>query len=121
MAKLLPWEMGDSARRMVTKFNNLVSQVTEMSEFQQSVPPGVRDALKELSEELRQKLQLVDQKVDTLDKSSVGLDRVDNTSDMEKPVSTLQKQAISEAVNGALTDAILSRPVQEGEFSATEV
>lgn len=40
-----------------------------------------------------------------LDKSDIGLDKVDNTADIDKPVSTAQQQAITSAknsVNGAL-------------------
>lgn len=42
-----------------------------------------------------------------LDKSDVGLDKVDNTADIDKPVSTAQQQAITSAknsVNGALNN-----------------
>lgn len=42
-----------------------------------------------------------------LDKSDVGLDKVDNTADIDKPVSTAQQQAINSAknsVNGALNN-----------------
>ena len=44
-----------------------------------------------------------------LDKSDVGLDKVDNTADIDKPVSTAQQQAITSAknsVNGALSNHI---------------
>ena len=42
-----------------------------------------------------------------LDKSDVGLDKVDNTADIDKPVSTAQQQAITSAknsVNSALAN-----------------
>ena len=42
-----------------------------------------------------------------LDKADVGLDKVDNTADIDKPVSTAQQQAITSAknsVNGALNN-----------------
>ena len=42
-----------------------------------------------------------------LDKSDVGLDKVDNTADIDKPLSTAQQQAITSAknsVNGALAN-----------------
>lgn len=36
-----------------------------------------------------------------IDKQTVGLDKVDNTSDEDKPVSTLQQEAITNALNEA--------------------
>jgi hypothetical protein len=41
----------------------------------------------------------------TLDKTAVGLNNVDNTSDVNKPVSTLQQTAINNAQSAAVTSA----------------
>lgn len=40
-----------------------------------------------------------------LDKTSIGLDKVDNTSDATKPVSTAQSMAISSAKSGAIQES----------------
>ena len=42
-------------------------------------------------------------KIDVLSKDDIGLDQVNNTSDNDKPVSTLQRQALNEVLKAAKT------------------
>ena len=44
-------------------------------------------------------------KIDILSKKDIGLENVDNTSDVNKPVSILQKQEIKKAVDEVLVEA----------------
>jgi hypothetical protein len=54
-----------------------------------------------------------------LDKSAVGLGNVDNTSDVNKPVSTAQQTAISAKVADAIVDAVTTvAPSQNAVFDA---
>lgn len=53
-------------------------------------------------------------KWDTLNKADVGLDKVDNTADLEKPVSAAQQAAIDAAITPALLGA--NEPVHKKRF-----
>lgn len=53
-------------------------------------------------------LEMVDATATVLDKNAVGLGNVDNTSDVDKPVSTAQKAAIDAVENGVKNGTIIA-------------
>lgn len=55
---------------------------------------------------------LIDKSLISLDKSDVGLGNVDNTSDIDKPVSTAQ----AEAIQSSITDVFTITNQQSGDI-----
>lgn len=101
------WLSRDSARTMTTKYNKTTEEVNELKKTAESVNPAVNRKLEELSEAIKNKATT---------KADIGLGNVDNTSDIDKPVSTLQSKAIEFAVS----DMVTSEPVEEIAGTATE-
>ena len=60
-----------------------------------------------------------DKTFQTLDKSAVGLENVDNTSDLNKPISTATQTALDGKVADAITDGVTTiAPSQNAVFDA---
>lgn len=90
------WRDGDSARLMTQKFNDLVREYDKLKvEYE-----GKLGTLPEVVEQL---VEDMDKKLETVTKEDIGLGDVDNTPDLEKPVSAFQRNAINFAVREKLT------------------
>ena len=98
------WKDGDSARKMVQKYNETVEDVIKLENQSSEVIDPLNKKVDELSKE-------VDKKLESVSREDLDLDKVDNTSDMEKPVSTAQAQAIRWAKEEAMTNMITSEPI----------
>ena len=92
------WQNNDSARTMTKKYNEMVDQINQYEENNQITA--------KVAEELR---QLLGGKLDKeTAKIDLGVDKIDNTSDMDKPLSNPQARAIENAMDGMLT----SEPIE---------
>lgn len=94
MAK--PWKDGDSARTMTKKYNETAIEVGQLKDEVERVVTPIPQQLEHLQEQ-------IDQKVSDVTAEDLGLGNVDNTADIDKPVSTAQSIAIKLAVKDTLT------------------
>lgn len=87
------WQNNDSARTMTKKYNEMVDQINQYEHNNQITS--------KVAEELR---QLLGGKLDKeTAKTDLGVDKVDNTPDMDKPLSNPQARAIENAIENMLT------------------
>lgn len=87
------WQNNDSARTMTKKYNEMVDQINQYEHNNQITS--------KVAEELR---QLLGGKLDKeTAKKDLGVDKVDNTADMDKPLSNPQARAIENATENMLT------------------
>lgn len=87
------WSNNDSARTMTRKYNEMVDQINGYEKTNQSTEKVAEDVRK-----------LLDGKVDKeTAKKDLGVDKIDNTSDMDKPLSNPQARAIENATENMLT------------------
>lgn len=94
MAK--PWKDGDSARTMTKKYNDTATEVGQLKDKVERVVTPIPQQLEHLQNQ-------IDQKMSEVTAEDVGLGNVDNTADIDKPVSTAQSIAIKLAVKDMLT------------------
>lgn len=87
------WGNNDSARTMTRKYNETVDQINRYEKTNQHT--------EQTTEEIR---KLLEGKVDKdTAKKDLGVDKVDNTADMDKPLSNPQARAIENATENMLT------------------
>lgn len=91
------WQNQDSARTMTNKYNKTVEEVNELKQQSSQSNSEQEKTLQEIRKELDSKVNSETAKTD------LQLDKVDNTSDMDKPVSNPTARAIENAVEGMLT------------------
>lgn len=75
------WEYSDSLKVMLRKYNDIVSQVNSLS-----------NSLTQLASSIQSVQSQIGSIGKVIDKRQLGIDRVDNTHDIDKPVS----RAVSE-------------------------
>ena len=102
-----PWEYKDTLRQMTQKFNDAVTAINELQDSSTTVNAATLEQLTQLQTTVNESIQQISEELDTkvsdVSAETVGLDKVDNTSDMDKPVSTAQQAAIDAAVEDMVT------------------
>lgn len=119
----LKWKEKDTLRSMTSKYNNAVDRFHERIEQLEDTADEVNEAtnrrFEELDTSLGEKFEEVSEKlskkIESVSKEDVGLGKVDNTSDSEKPVSTKQQQAIKDAVSEFLTSEETGEEITDGD------
>lgn len=106
------WVDGDSSRKMTNKYNDVVDIVNETSKSTGEINEKTQKELNKINEELSKKIESVS-------KDDIGLGNVDNTSDMNKPVSAAQSKAIERAVEDQITSELTSELEEDTGFVAT--
>ena len=108
----LPWELKDTLRQMTQKFNNAVEAINELQDSSTTVNAATTERLTQLESSFNDSITEIQHELETkvseVTAESVGLDQVDNTSDMDKPVSTAQQAAIDAAVEDMVTSEELA-------------
>lgn len=94
------WQNQDSARTMTNKYNETAEEVEQLKKASQEINPAMQEELEAIAQQLKKKVE---------NKSQIGLDKVDNTADSEKPLSQPQARAIQLAVEPMIT----SEPANE--------
>lgn len=94
------WETQDSARTMTNKYNEVVEEVNNIKKDSGKMNEVTKEAFQQVHENLSKKVE---------NKSQLGLDKVDNTPDSEKPVSSPQARAIEWATE----EMLRSEPANE--------
>ena len=96
------WENHDTLREMTQKFNTVVDELTELQESSTQVNQATETRFSELENSMEQQFEQVneelDEKVSSVTKADIGLGEVDNTSDLNKPISIAQQQAIDNVI-----------------------
>lgn len=103
----LKWKDKDGLSTMTSKYNQAVQRFNErieqLEDTAEDVNQGTQQRFTEMEETMNQKFQDVSEelskKVDSVTKEDLGLGNVDNTSDVDKPVSTAQQKAIDDAID----------------------
>lgn len=95
------WKDGDSARTMTNKYNEVVTDVLSLREKTSSLDSTLETEIKSINEAIDSKLEK------TTALKELGLDKVNNTSDIDKPVSIPQ----SVAIELATVDKLTSEPI----------
>ena len=102
-----PWELKDTLRQMTQKFNDAVAAINELQDSSTTVNAATTERLTQLETTFNESIQELSDELDTkvseVSAVAIGLDKVDNTSDMDKPVSTAQQAAIDAAVADMVT------------------
>ena len=100
------WQNGDSARLMTNKYNETAEEAEQLKKDGQGINKATQEELEALALQLQKKVE---------NKSQIGLGKVDNTADSEKPVSEPQARAIERAIEPMVT----SEPANEIEAEDT--
>lgn len=103
----LKWKEKDTLRTMTSKYNNAVTRfhehIEQLENNAEKVNQGTQQQFDELDKDLGQRFEEITQslsmKIESVSAADIGLGNVDNTSDMDKPVSTAQQQAIDDAID----------------------
>lgn len=90
------WKSEDSARTMTNKFNEVVDDIKSLFSAFSKLTGDTEKILSDTQASIDEKLNA------TNIKTTIGLEKVDNTSDVDKPVSNAQKAAIEVAVKDVL-------------------
>ena len=102
-----PWELKDTLRQMTQKFNDAVAAINELQDSSTTVNAATTERLTQLETQFNTSIQELSNELETkvseVSAVDLGLDKVDNTSDMDKPVSTAQQAAIDAAVEDMVT------------------
>lgn len=100
MATLSPWEYKDTLRQMTEKFNLAVAAVLSLQESTETVNTATSERLQMIqstfAEELEAIRQDLDTKVSSVTAQDIDLGNVDNTSDLDKPISTATQTALDQ-------------------------
>ena len=106
------WEQKDNLRTMTSKFNDAVQELEDLKESSTQVNEATEERFTQMEQSVSEQFQQVneelDKKVSSVTAEDLGLGEVDNTSDIDKPVSTAQQQAIDDAKSEAMRDMITS-------------
>lgn len=117
------WEQKDNLRTMTSKFNDAVQELEDLKESSTQVNEATEERLTQISQSMDEQFQQVNEelekKVSSVTAEDLGLGEVDNTADIDKPVSTAQQQAIdtakSEAMEDMLTSEEIGQEIEGGE------
>lgn len=97
------WQNKDTLRNMTSKYNAAVTEFTDnisqLSKDTQEVNGATEKKFKEVDQSISNMSEELSRKIENVTAEDIGLGNVDNTSDMDKPVSTAQQQAIDDAID----------------------
>lgn len=100
------WQPKDSLRSMTDKFNTTVDALEELKNSSKETNQATEQKFTELGESLEKQFKEVNdeitKKVSEVSADDIGLGKVNNTPDSEKPVSSAQQEAINQAKQEAL-------------------
>ena len=102
------WEQKDNLRTMTSKFNDAVQELEDLKESSTQVNKATEERFTQMEQSVSEQFQQVNEKVSSVTAEDLGLGEVDNTSDIDKPVSTAQQQAIDDAKSEAMRDMLTS-------------
>lgn len=94
------WVENDSLRVMTSKFNAVVDELSSLKTSSSEVNEATNRRLSKLIESIGKELE---KRLTQVTKADVGLSNVDNTADLDKPVSDAVKQALDEATEQMVT------------------
>ena len=106
------WDLKDTLRVMTEKFNLAVDELNRLDSSSTEINEATSQRLTELQDSFNTTITQIQhelsQKISSVSAKDIGLDQVDNTRDIDKPVSTLQQRAIDEATaNCASTTEVI--------------
>lgn len=97
------WEQKDNLCTMTSKFNDAVQELEDLKESSTQVNEATEERFTQMeqsvSEQFHQVNEELEKKVSSVTAEDLGLGEVDNTSDIDKPVSTAQQKAIDDAID----------------------
>lgn len=97
------WDLKDTLRQMTEKYNAAVDALNELENSSTQVNEATTEKLNEIQRTFNQSIEEIQQelngKIDSVTAEDLGLGNVDNTADIDKPVSTAQQQAIEDATS----------------------
>lgn len=100
MATLSPWEYKDTLRQMTEKFNLAVSSVIALQESTETVNSATSEQLQQIQTTFAAELEAIREdlgtKVSSVTAQDLNLGNVDNTSDLDKPISTATQTALDQ-------------------------
>ena len=101
------WQQKDNLRTMISKYNAAIQELEELKTSSTQVNQATEAKFTQMEQYVTEQIQQIneelDQKVSDVTAEDLGLGNVDNTADIDKPVSTAQQQAIKLAVKDTLT------------------
>lgn len=130
------WEQSDNLRTMTSKFNSAVDELEglkessnqqhqEIGEQIEQLTQSTNEGFEQLTQSVNQNFQQVNQKLDRkleeVSAEDLGLENVDNTSDMDKPVSTAQQKAIDDATADMITSEASEQSVESAGGEEPEI
>lgn len=123
--EILNWEYKDTLRQMVDKFNVAVSAILDLQVNTKNVNDATIQAMEEIQNNFNDELETIKQdlksKIDSVTAEDLNLGNVDNTSDMDKPVSTATQEAINSATKNMATTEEVSGELKTIELYDPEI
>ena len=102
------WQQNDTLRQMTSKFNTAVEEVEGLKQSSTQVNEATQKKFTEMETSVKEQFQQVNEelgkKLSSVTAEDIGLGEVDNTSDIDKPVSTAQQEAIDTAKTEVLNE-----------------
>lgn len=101
------WDYKDTLRQMTEKFNSAVTAILELQVSSKDVNEATIKSITEIQKSFNDELETIKEdlktKIDNVTAEDLNLGNVDNTSDMDKPVSTATQAAIELATKDMAT------------------
>lgn len=117
------WNIKDPLKNVRDKYNNTVDSFSERISSLENTSTEINQSTQEAFNDYDNRLGAIteglNRKIESVTKADIGLDKVDNTPDLEKPISPLQQQAIDASIDEALNEFIYveSEEVDDDELT----
>lgn len=109
------WQQKDNLRTMTSKYNAAIQELEELKTSSTQVNQATEAKFTQMEQYMTEQIQQIneelDQKVSNVTAEDLGLGNVDNTADIDKPVSTAQQQAITDAKAELLAEMLTSEEI----------
>ena len=109
------WQQKDNLRTMTSKYNTAIQELEELKASSTQVNQATEAKFTQMGQYMAEQIQRIneelDQKMSEVTAEDVGLGNVDNTADIDKPVSTAQQQAITDAKAELLAEMLTSEEI----------
>lgn len=109
MPKVQPteWDYKDTLRQMTEKFNKSVQAIIELQESSEDVNAATVQSISDMQTSINSELESIKEdlksKIDNVTAEDLNLGNVDNTADIDKPVSRATQEAIELATKDMAT------------------
>lgn len=113
------WEQKDNLATMTSKFNTNAQELEDLKLSSTEVNGATEERFTQLEQSITQQFEQVNEelekKVSSVSKADIGLGEVDNTSDLNKPISIAQQQAIDNVIAEMLSSEEAGQEIENDD------